>query len=327
MQTNGRGLRVRVLTLMAAVLLGAAAWRAATATQPERSTGDAVWGRDYFPNVPLTDQDGRQVRFFDDLLQGKVVAINFVFTSCSASCSLETARLREVQGLLGDRLGRDVHFYSITIDPEHDTPQTLKDYASRFGVGPGWRFLTGRRGDIDLLRERLGLYDPNETVTADGNHSLHLVIGNQATGRWMKRSPFENPYILANELGQWLHNWKQPTAHASDYDQAPQLRRMTAGEELFRVRCSACHALGAADTAARAAQRLGPDLTGVMARRERGWLKRWIQAPDRMIAEKDPLALQLLAQYNQVLMPNLRLSDAEVQSLLEHLEAQRPDAR
>ncbi len=328
-QASSRGRRSPALALafVAAMLLGAAAWWAATWPQADRATGDAVWGEDYFPNVELTDQDGRRVRFFDDLVEGKVVAINFVFTACSASCSLETARLREVQELLGGRVGRDVHFYSITIDPDNDSPQALKDYAGRFGVGPGWLFLTGRREDITLLRERLGVYDPDEAVTVTNNHSLHLVIGNQATGRWMKRSPFENPYILANELGNWLHNWKQPAARGSDYDQAPQLRRMTQGEELFRVRCAACHALGQAGPAALAAQRLGPDLTGVTTRRERDWLKRWIKAPDRMLADKDPLALQLLAQYNQVAMPNLRLSDTEVEALIGHLEAQGGAAR
>ena len=54
------------------------------------------WGGDYFPNTLLTDQDGRQVHFFDDLIKGKVVAINFIFTAFSDSCPLETARLRQV---------------------------------------------------------------------------------------------------------------------------------------------------------------------------------------------------------------------------------------
>lgn len=73
------------------------------------STASATpWGGDYFPNTLLTDQDGRQVRFFDDLIRDKVVVINFIFTSCSDSCPLETARLRQVQKLLGDRVGQDI---------------------------------------------------------------------------------------------------------------------------------------------------------------------------------------------------------------------------
>ena len=94
--------------------------------------------------MPLVTQDGKKVRFFDDLIKGKVVAINFIFTGCSAACSMETARLRDVQDLLGDRMGKDVFFYSISIDPDNDTPEALKHYADKFKVGPGWTFLTGQ---------------------------------------------------------------------------------------------------------------------------------------------------------------------------------------
>src|SRR5258708_5456056 len=108
-------------------------------------------GADYFPNVPLTTQDGKVVRFYDDLIKGKIVAIDLIYTTCQYACPLETARLVQVQKLLGDRMGRDVFFYSITIDPDHDTPAVLKDYAEKFGAGPGWLFLTGTQADIDLI--------------------------------------------------------------------------------------------------------------------------------------------------------------------------------
>src|SRR5262245_43126643 len=101
------------------------------------------WGSDYFPNVPLITQDGTTVHFYDDLLKGKKVAVNLIYTSCKDECPLETARLVQVQRLLGDRVGKDVFFYSISIDPKRDTPGVLKAYAEKFGVGPGWLFLTG----------------------------------------------------------------------------------------------------------------------------------------------------------------------------------------
>src|SRR5262249_51560256 len=81
-----------------------------------RHHGSSPWGEDYFPNVPLVTQDGKTVHFFDDLIKGRVVAIDFIFTSCGQVCPLEAARLSEVQKLLGDRVGRDVFFYSISID-------------------------------------------------------------------------------------------------------------------------------------------------------------------------------------------------------------------
>jgi len=95
------------------------------------------WGADYFPNVPLTTQDGATVRLYDDLLKGRSVAINVMYTSCKDECPLETARLAQLQRLLGERMGKDIFFYSITIDPKRDTPKVLKAYAEKYGVGPG----------------------------------------------------------------------------------------------------------------------------------------------------------------------------------------------
>src|SRR5690242_16588030 len=75
----------------------------------------AAWGANYFPNVPLKTQDGKTVRFYDDLLKGKRFIINLMYTECGDSCPLETARLSQVKKLLGDHLGRDIFFYSISI--------------------------------------------------------------------------------------------------------------------------------------------------------------------------------------------------------------------
>ncbi|HVD92366.1 MAG TPA: SCO family protein, partial [Vicinamibacterales bacterium] len=140
------------------------------------------WGANYFPNVPLTTQDGKVVHFYDDLLKGKIVAINLIYTTCKYACPLETARLAQVQKLLGDRMGRDVFFYSITIDPDHDTPQVMKEYSERFHAGPGWLFLTGKAADIELISRKIGLYTEPELNNPDG-HQPNLLIGNEATGQ------------------------------------------------------------------------------------------------------------------------------------------------
>src|SRR5438093_7376127 len=133
------------------------------------SIGPAVagspWGADYFPNVPLITQDGTVVHFYDDLLKGKKVAINLIYTSCTDECPLETARLVQVQRLLGDRIGKDLFLYSISIDPKRDTPEVLKAYAEKFGVGPGWLFLTGKEGDVKLVAKKLGLSRSNDTAS------------------------------------------------------------------------------------------------------------------------------------------------------------------
>lgn len=282
--------------------------------------GGEVWGAGYFPNVTLTTHDGQRVRFFDDVLKGKVVLINFIYTTCPDTCPLETARLLEVQRILGDRVGKDVFFYSITVDPKNDTQPVLKAFADNWNIPSGWKFLTGAPEDLILVRKRLGVTTEDVTTKDLKEHDLSLVLGNQATGRWMKRSPFENPYVLANQLGSWLHNWKTASAEERDFADAPELRQITTGEDLFRTRCAACHTIGRGDIVDVAKQRVGPDLYDVTRQRDRKWLTRWLAEPDKMLAEKDPLAVSLLARYKNIPMPNLKLNESDVTQLLGYIE-------
>ncbi|MDD0973734.1 SCO family protein [Pseudomonas fontis] len=302
-----------------------AAWLcgvALLATAARADEAQTPWGRDYFPNTELVDHNGRTVHFFDDLIKDKVVVVNFIFTGCGDSCPLETARLRQVQQLLGERVGREVFFYSISIDPLSDTPEVLKAYADKFKVGPGWLFLTGEFEQITQLRQALGLFIEGIDNGRNRDHNLSLIVGNQATGRWMKASPFENPWILADQLANSLQNWKQPSGGES-YAQAPQIRPPSHGEELFRTRCAACHSLGPTDGQTTGMRAVGPDLLGVTTRREPAWLSRWIREPDRLLAEQDPLALEMFERYNQVRMPNLGLNEADTQALIDFLQAEQ----
>src|SRR5262244_1665719 len=159
--------------------------------------------RSHFPNVELITQDGKTVHFYDDLLKGKTVAIDLIYTTCQYACPLETARLAQVQRLLGDRVGRDIFFYSITIDPEHDTPAVLKDYAAKYHVAPGWTFLTGSAADIELISRKLGLYSAPNPDNPDG-HTPSLLVGNEPTGQWMRNSALDNPMFLARTVSDWL---------------------------------------------------------------------------------------------------------------------------
>lgn len=286
---------------------------------PVSESGGSIWGADYFPDVTLTTHEGKKVRFFSDVIKGKVVALNFIYTNCPDACALETARLREVQRILGDRVGHDVFLYSITIDPKHDTPKVLREYAKKFQIGPGWLFLTGKDADIKLIREKLGLYSKEEGDNLK-EHNLSFIIGNQATGQWMKMSPFENPYVLATQLGSWLHNWKMPPKEKRDYAEAPEIRNISKGEEIFRTRCASCHPIGMTEAERAEKRPLGPDLLGVNHKRDRKWLLRWMKEPDKMLKEKDPLAMKLLAEYNNLPMPNLGLNDTEIQDVLSYID-------
>ncbi|MDT4884574.1 hypothetical protein FQZ97_1207290 [compost metagenome] len=98
------------------------------------------------------------------------------------------------------------------------------------------------------------------------------------------------------------------------------IRPPSNGEQLFRIRCSACHTLGPQDGELGALRSVGPDLLGVTHQRDRAWLICWLKEPDRMLAEKDPLASELFRQYNQVAMPNLQLGDLDIQALLQYMD-------
>jgi protein SCO1/2 len=139
----------------------------------------------YFPNVVLTTQDHKKVRLYDDLIKDKVVLINFMYSSCSQLCPRVTQNLVKVQKLLGDRMDRDIFIYSFTLDPKHDTPKVLKDYASMHHVGPGWSFLTGAADEMEMLRRRLGFTDPDPELDKDKeSHIGNVRYGNEPRQLW-----------------------------------------------------------------------------------------------------------------------------------------------
>jgi protein SCO1/2 len=280
---------------------------------PAASAG-THWGASYFPNVPLVTQDGKTVHLYDDLLKGKTVLVSVFYTQCQDSCPLETARLLQVQHLLGDRVGKDVFFYSISIDPEHDTPAVLKAYADKFHVGPGWLFLTGTKADVDLVAHKLGLYyDPG--LNRDG-HTVDLMIGNEPTGQWLRNAATDNARFLANNISTLIDGWNsQKTEAPKSYAQAALLNVTDKGQYLFATRCAACHTIGHG-------VKIGPDLANVTHSRDRLWLLRFIQKPDELLAEKDPLATSLFKQYKEIRMPNTRLGPDDTISIVQYLENQ-----
>ena len=288
------------------------------------------WGDKYFPNVELTTQDGKKVRFYDDLLKNKVFAINFIYTECTDSCPMETAALRKVQKALGDRMGHDVFFYSISIDAKRDKPEKLKEYADRFHVAPGWLFLTGSKDDVALIRQKLGMYrEDGKAEKTMSEHNVNILMGNEAAGQWIKRSPFEEPAALVRILTTRMQSGRalrtaQPLSAAVSMEH-PGAERVpldptleSPGEKLFYSRCANCHSLEAA-----AADDIGPGLAGITKKRDHKWLKGWIKEPDKMIAKKDPASLALYKQYKGLPMPNMRLSDAEVESIISFMATQK----
>jgi protein SCO1 len=135
----------------------------------------------HLPNIELRTQENRPVRFYDDLVKGKKVLINFMYTDCTKTCPTTTANLVKVQNAFGDRMGRDVFFLSVTLTPDHDTPERLREYAAQHGCGRGWSYLTGSVEDITRLRRHLGVYNDNPDVS---QHVGILTYGNEPEGKW-----------------------------------------------------------------------------------------------------------------------------------------------
>lgn len=158
-------------------------------------------GAGWFTNVPVQSQDGRTLRFYDDVMKGQILLINFFFTNCDNLCPMATDNLVRVQELLGDRVGKDMRMVSISLQPEHDTPEVMAEYCQKHGVGPGWYFLTGKRADIELLRCRLGFVDISPEVDADPEQHLGTVrIANEPLHRWAMSPSLLSPQALVRAV-------------------------------------------------------------------------------------------------------------------------------
>lgn len=168
------------------------------------NTVDYTRTPDRFPNCVLTTQEGKQVKFYDDLIRNKIVMINFFYAQCEKQCPPNTANLRKVQKKLGDKMGREIFMYSITLKPEHDNWKVLADYAELNNIGPGWDLLTGDPRDIEMLRKRLGFVDPDPEVDKDTSNHIGLVLyGNDKTQRWSACPALTNPDEIVRILS-WI---------------------------------------------------------------------------------------------------------------------------
>jgi protein SCO1 len=146
------------------------------------------------PNVPLITHTGQFVRFYDDLIKGQIVAINFMFTTCDNACPVTTTHIAHVQQALRERHGDKVRFLSISLSPEFDTPEVLRAYANTNAAGPNWTFLTGQRTDIEQLRRALGAYERDLALDSDPTqHTGVLIMGNEPIGRWKSIAALANP--------------------------------------------------------------------------------------------------------------------------------------
>jgi cytochrome oxidase Cu insertion factor (SCO1/SenC/PrrC family) len=195
-----RGQRVDIRNLLttatlAVALLLSPALQASNVSNADRQAAEEK-ARNYFTNLEVIDQDGRKLRFYDDVLKDKVVAINFIFTNCQGACPLMTRHMTLVRDTLGADLGKDIHFISISVDPVRDTPAAMKEFAETHDADqPGWRFLTGSPDNLETIVRKLGQY--TDELEA---HSTLLIAANVRTAHWTKVPPNVPPDGVVQRL-------------------------------------------------------------------------------------------------------------------------------
>jgi len=272
------------------------------------------WGANYFPNLPVIDQNGRTLNFYDDVIKGKIVVISFIYTSCQDLCPLTTAKMAQMEDKLDGAVGRDLFFISMSVDPENDTPERMKAFADAFDAGPGWLFLTGRLEDIRAINYKLG--DRSDRGLSD--HRNEIVLGNEPGGYWQRASVFGDLDSLVISIRQMNPVWLSEV-HLPQHEELDVKRYIIsddrAGQILFKKICAPCHTIGVGD-------RVGPDLRDVTARRDRAWLMNFIRNPKKMFADKDPIVLALAEKFPGVRMPVLGISDSDTEELLSYLDEQ-----
>jgi protein SCO1 len=166
----------------------------------------------YFPNLVLTDQSGRKLKFYDDLIKDKIVIFNMFYAKCDGICSPITRNLVRLQNILGNRVGKDIFMYSFTLKPKEDNVMALKHYAHMHKVKPGWLFLTGAPDDMELLRRKLGYVDPDPEVDKDiSNHIGVLKYGNEPLQRWGGCPGMQAPDAITEAIS-WV-DWPKNSAN------------------------------------------------------------------------------------------------------------------
>jgi len=152
--------------------------------------------RDYFSNVELIDQNGRSLKFYDEVLKDNVVVISFIFTNCQSACPLMTRNLTMIRDMLREDERRAIQFVSISIDPLRDTPSAMKEFAQKHEADvDGWLFLTGQPDDVDFVTKRLGSYTDDPEA-----HTTTLLAANVRSAHWTKIPPNVPPNGVAARL-------------------------------------------------------------------------------------------------------------------------------
>jgi protein SCO1/2 len=165
----------------------------ASSSTTERSTADYE-----IPDLTMLDQRGERIslpEFFDT---DRPVMVNFLFTTCTAICPMMASIFQQVQRRLGDEAEK-VLMVSVSIDPEHDSPEALAEYAARFRAGPQWYFLTGTLEQSIAVQKAFDAYSGDKM-----NHAPLTLLRDDENGKWIRLDGFASADELERECRAML---------------------------------------------------------------------------------------------------------------------------
>lgn len=200
--------RRKLFAGLVAVPFAAAAYGENTVPAPAHKFAPRLSGREmlrkrYFPDFELVTQDGKKMKFYDDMLKNKIVVLNMMYADCEGVCPTITMNLKRVQKILKEQINHEIFFYSMTVKPEKDSPAKLKEYANMHSIDTRyWTFLTGKPEEMDTIRHLTGFSDPNPEIDKDkARHSGMIRYGNEPMALWGTCQGSGEPQWMAREIG------------------------------------------------------------------------------------------------------------------------------
>jgi cytochrome oxidase Cu insertion factor (SCO1/SenC/PrrC family) len=152
--------------------------------------------RKYFTDTVVVDQNGNKLRFYSDVLKDRVVLISFMFMNCEGACPMLAQKLKQTRALMVPAIKDEVWFVTLSVDPERDTPEAMKQFAENQGLDESrWLFLTGEKRNVELLIRKLGQYTPNIE-----SHTTLMLAGNDRTRHWTRVLPMVPPDGIALQM-------------------------------------------------------------------------------------------------------------------------------
>jgi protein SCO1/2 len=232
--TRARARSLALAGLLLILATGSSGCRRAAPASPPAEIGDCCLTTDatdrdaqsvkavaldpiHLPASRLMDETGRPVDLSRDLVGTRVAAIQFIFTRCATICPILANQFEGVRTQLADGMGRDYALVSITVDPEYDRPDTLKEWGRRHGVGAGWSLLTGTKVEVERLLAGLGV-----STSDPRNHQSRVLVFDGATGQGL----WTGGLASAGEIATILRRVRSAREAAT-----PDARGETAGKD------------------------------------------------------------------------------------------------